>query len=417
MRILFISQIIPWPPDAGPKVKTWNVLRYLKESGHQVVLVAFARKEEEASIPFVKEVCEEVHTISLRRSRLRDIFYWLRSELRERPFTIERDDLPEMRQLVQTLLSEGQFDIVHADQIPMAQFLFQGNLPSSLNRVDTRPNLVFDAHNATWTIFDRMSDNVPWLIRPLVRREAKKIRDYEGRLLCSVNHTMAVSEQDRQALLAAARMLNGCQPYRAPGPVSVIPIATDTGKVLPVNHHPGSKKILTLGTLHYPPNADGIRWFMQKVFPLVLSREADTTLIVVGKNPPKDFINAAAKSEGKIQVMGYVPELRPFYEEADVVVVPVRAGGGMRVRILEAFTLGVPVVTTTVGLEGIQAADKEDVMIADSPQDFSDAVCRILCEPKLQKQLAQNSRQVVENRYDWRVVLDQMGQVYGESAE
>ena len=122
MRILFLTQIIPYPPDAGPRVKTWHVLRYLSAQGHEVTLVSFVRPEEEQYVPVLRELCAAVHTVPIRRSRLADVGYWLRSHLSGRPFLIERDDLSAMRRLLAGLAAQERFDAVHADQLGMGQF-------------------------------------------------------------------------------------------------------------------------------------------------------------------------------------------------------------------------------------------------------------------------------------------------------
>jgi len=117
MHILFLTQIIPYPPDAGPKVKTWHVLRYLASRGHRVTLASFVRKEEEEHVIALKEVCQEVYTVPIRRSRLVDAGYWVRSHFTGRPFLIERDDLREMRNVVEKLLKTQTIDVIHADQL------------------------------------------------------------------------------------------------------------------------------------------------------------------------------------------------------------------------------------------------------------------------------------------------------------
>jgi glycosyltransferase involved in cell wall biosynthesis len=192
----------------------------------------------------------------------------------------------------------------------------------------------------------------------------------------------------------------------------VVPIAVDTAKLSPIQRQPGSLNLLTLGTLHYPPNADGIRWFMKEVFPRVRQEVSQATLTVIGKNPPQDFLDEAGRSAGAIQVTGYVPDLLPYLERAALVVVPVRAGGGMRVRILEAFARAMPVVTTTVGLEGIEACPAEEVVLADEPAGFARAVVQLLGNPEAQARLAANGRRLAEKRYDWQEVLKKMEEVY-----
>jgi glycosyltransferase involved in cell wall biosynthesis len=174
---------------------------------------------------------------------------------------------------------------------------------------------------------------------------------------------------------------------------------------------------MTMGTLHYPPNADGIRWFTQEVFPLVRDHIPKATLTIVGKNPPADFLQLQEQFPGVISVTGYVPDLTPYMEKAAIMVVPVRAGGGMRVRILEAFARGLPVVTTTIGLEGIDARPGEEVLVADTPADFADTVTRLLKDKVLQDNLAAKGRQLAKRCYDWHVILGKMDEIYQTLAD
>ncbi len=405
MRILFLTQIIPYPPNAGPRVKTWHVLRYLHERGHDVTLASYVRDEERPYVTKLNEVCTAVHTIPITRSRVADVGYWLQSHLSGRPFLIERDDLAGMRHLVQRLLAEQDFDVVHADQLTMTQFA----LDAKKGDGGRRPFIIFDAHNATWSIWERMRQNAPWFLKPVYRIEENRIKRYEGMLVAEFDHTMVVIDPDRDLLLAGVE--NGNK-VALNGRISSIPIAVDAQVLQPVPRQPGSRNILTLGTLSYPPNADGIRWFLQEVFPLVQQQVPGVTLTVIGKNPPADFGQMAEQSGGAIQVTGYVDDLTPFMAAAALMVVPVRAGSGMRVRLLEAFARAMPTVTTTIGLEGIIAEADREILLADDPQSFAAATVKLLNDPELQEKLARNGRSLAEARYDWRAVLKQMDAVY-----
>jgi glycosyltransferase involved in cell wall biosynthesis len=185
----------------------------------------------------------------------------------------------------------------------------------------------------------------------------------------------------------------------------------DTVRLAPVQRRPDSRNILTLGTLHYLPNADGIRWFASEVFPLITRQVPGVSLTILGKNPPADFLQMAAENPGVITVTGYVPELKLYMEQAALMVIPVRAGSGMRVRILEALALAMPLVTTTVGLEGIDAQPGEEVLVADTAEDFAAQVIRLMGDEDLQVKLAENGRRLAERFYDWRVVLTKLDQV------
>jgi glycosyltransferase involved in cell wall biosynthesis len=236
-------------------------------------------------------------------------------------------------------------------------------------------------------------------------------------LLERFDHTLAVTEIDRDHLLKAyADYSSRNRAARREPEISVIPIAVDTTQIRPVQPQKSSRNILTLGTLHYPPNADGIRWFVQEVFENVRRQDPQATLTIVGKNPPQDFLALAAERPDAVKVTGYVPDLRPYMEQAALLVVPVRVGSGMRVRILEALAYGMPTVTTTIGLEGIEARNGEEVLVADDPQAFSDAVLRLLQDEDLRTKLSRCGRRLAEERYDWQVALRKMDSVYQSKA-
>ena len=406
-KILFLTQIIPFPPDAGPKVKTYYVLRALVEQGHSITLVSFVRPEEIQHVSIVNELCDKVCTVPIHRSRLADIFYMLRSYVTGRPFLVERDDLRPMQEVVDRLIRENDFQFIHADQLTMVQFAVRG---ASINHGE-KIKVIFDAHNAVWTIVERMRENASWLLKPILTIEANRVKQYEGGLLRDVDHVLAVTDIDKKllkdALFTAKSNHNGFV-----SPIAVIPIAVDTLIKKPIRRKAKSKNIVTLGTLHYPPNADGIRWFFNEVFPIVRKHVPDITLTIIGRNPPRDFREIAVQNSGIINVTGYVDDLIPFMEEAALMVVPVRAGGGMRVRILEAFSYAMPVVTTTVGLEGIEAIPNHDVLVADESDKFANQVIKLLDDFLLQEKLSMNGRKLAEEKYDWQVVLKSMESIY-----
>jgi glycosyltransferase involved in cell wall biosynthesis len=331
----------------------------------------------------------------------------IRSYLTNRPFLIERDDLRPMQEMVNQLVREDDFQFIHADQLTMVQFALRGASAFP----DKKPKVIFDAHNAVWTIVERMKENARFFLKPVLAVEARRVKQYEGELLRTVDHVLAVTDIDRNLLEEAMHFSKPKAGDRL-SPVTVIPIAVDTQKLQPVERKVGSKNIVTLGTLHYPPNADGIRWFFNEVFPLVREQVSNATLTIIGKNPPQDFIELAERNPGVIKVTGYVDDLRPYLEESALMVVPVRAGGGMRVRILEAFAYAMPVVTTTVGLEGIHGTPDHDVIVADTPADFANRTAELLENASLQERLSTNGRELATNKYDWQAVLAAMRPIY-----
>jgi glycosyltransferase involved in cell wall biosynthesis len=437
MRVLFLTQILPYPLDAGPRIKTWNVLRYLKARGYEIVLASFVRPEEQKHVQAVLQTCDEVHAIPIRRSRLLDVGRYAQSQLLNRPFVVQRDDLQAMHSLVQQMLAQREFDYLHADQLTMAQYAIHGRGPSadrglaeavaagpisgvrSKRSGDDGPTLVFDAHNAVWELLERTKSTVSPLLKPVVGLEAFRVKRYEGELVHKFDYVLTVTEHDRQAMLdACSAASNGHRQHHqtnaCDAKILIIPIAVDTERLMALPRPSNSKNVLALGSLHYPPNADGVRWFAREIFPLVKDEIPDATLTIVGKAPPRDLREMADRHPDSVAVTGYVERVEPYIEAAALTVVPVRAGGGMRVRILEAFARGIPVVTTPIGLEGIDAQAGEEVLVSETPRAFASNVARLLSDQSLQAGLSARARRLVEREYDWQTVLKRLDSVYGQ---
>ncbi len=400
MKILFLTQIIPYPPDAGPRIKTWHVLQYLANSGHDITLLSFVRKDEEKHLSKLSEVCQQIIPIPIKRTRIEEVRALLRSQIKRTPFLIERDFRPLMAKTTRELLTTHHYDAIHVDQVNMAQFISKSFLNSK--RIKT----IFDAHNATWVILDRMRHKIPLALRPFLSLEVHRMKAYENRLVEEFDHVITVTEIDKNLIL------KGRNGQHNNSKVHVIPIAVNTDLLRPVKRKPDSNHIVTVASLNYPPNADGVRWFLREVFPIIKRQKPEVTLTVIGKNPPKDFFDLAKDFHNEVQITGYVEDLIPYLENSAFMVVPVLAGGGMRVRILEAFSRGIPVVTTTIGLEGISATDGIEVLVEDTPENFAQAVIRLLHDFQLQEQLAINARNLVTSKYDWKISLQELETIY-----
>jgi glycosyltransferase involved in cell wall biosynthesis len=167
-----------------------------------------------------------------------------------------------------------------------------------------------------------------------------------------------------------------------------------------------SSRIIFLGGLHWPPNAQGVLWFFKEIFPLIKQELPEASLTVIGKDPPFEL------NGNGVQVTGYVPDLAPYLAETAVFIVPLLAGGGMRVKILDAWNWGLPIVSTTIGAEGIAAVDQENMLIADTPEAFAKATISLLQRPDLAKKLVQNGRQTLEEEYDWQTVYRAWDKIY-----
>jgi glycosyltransferase involved in cell wall biosynthesis len=416
LNILFLCQLIPYPADAGPKVRAYYTLRYLAER-HAVTLLAFRRPEDgEAGLEHLREFCSAVHTVTLRRSRWRDVQALLSAMTLGQSFVIRRDLVDEMQQLMAELLAGGEFDAVHADQLWMAQYALQAD---DLNQGSFRGRpvrLVLDEHNACFQIVERLAaGEANSFKKQLLKREVFALRNFEARAIRRFDVVTTVTEEDRATLQLLA--VNGSKDSLSERPAFYsIPICVDTSEVQPVMPSQNSKDVLHLGTMFFPPNVEGVLWFAHQVWPHIRSQVPQATFTIAGKNPPREVLQLTEGKgvQGGIRVTGYVTDPKPYLEQAGAFIVPLFAGSGMRVKILEAWRWGLPVVATSIGAEGIDYRDGEDILIADRAEDLAAAVGRVLQEPELSEALRRNGRRRVEQEYDWRQVYPAWEAIYGE---
>lgn len=382
MNVLMLTQVLPYPPDSGPKIKTYNMIKYLAQR-HRVTLVSFIRGDQSEHARHLEQYCESVHTVPIERGAMRDAWYMVLSFVTGQPFMMLRDDRKAMRNLVDELSARHQFDIAHADQLNMGQYAER--IPGAFK--------ILDAHNALWLLYKRLWETMSSGLRKwLLGRDWRMLKTYEGRLVREFDAVLAVSHEDKIALQEAAGETVD---------IAVIPIAVDTEEVAVVEREPSPRHILHIGTMYWPPNIDSVNWFVQEIYPLICQQRPDVQFDVVGSRPPAELLALNDAGLG-INVAGYVEDPTPYQQRAAVMVVPLLAGGGMRVKILNALAEGIPIVSTTLGYEGIEVTPGQDILVGDTPEAFAAEVLRVLNDPDLGRQLAANGRCLAEEKYDYR---------------
>lgn len=393
MRILFLTQVLPYPLDAGPKTRAYYVLRYLAQR-HHVTLLSFVRPSDTPeALDHLRTFCDDVYTVQMRRSRLRDVQYLAQSLAVNTPFLIARDAVPAMSARVQQLVRDGQFDAIHADQLWMAPYALLAKERASGPH---RPLLVLDQHNAVFQIPRRLAQSEKnALKRHVLELEARKLAQYEAEALRRFDHVVWVTREDRDAL------------HDSRATSTIIPICVDPSP-RPLTRRPHAHRVTFLGGLHWPPNAEGVVWFARQVWPRVQAQAPHAILTVIGKDPPSEL---REQGEG-VEVTGYVGDPRPYLEETAAFIVPLHAGGGMRVKILDAWAWGLPVVATTIGAEGIRVRDEQNALVADTAENFAAAVLRTLNEPSLGATLTSGGRQAVATEYNWQLVYPAWDSIY-----
>ena len=336
----------------------------------------------------------------------------LKSILSRQPFLITRDEVPEMDLTLRKLVQEEQFDAIHADQLWMAPYALKAKREAI--RMGYHPRIILDQHNAVHLIPKRMSEATgnKFLIMVL-KREARLMAEFEEQTCRQFDHVVWVTQEDLKAVSSIAslpgKVHRKAASYKALSEnSSVIPICVDAAETVPIAQVPETDEILFVGGMHWPPNAEGVTWFAKEVLPLVTKNRPQARFVAVGKQPPETI-----ETMGKqVRAPGYVDNVDSYWAIARVFVVPLRAGGGMRVKILDSWARGIPIVSTTIGAEGITYQSGKDILIADTAEDFALAVQKILMDDNLARSLSQSGRQTLEDYYNWRKVYPAWDVVY-----
>ena len=416
MRILFVTQNLPYPLNSGAKIKSYQFLKALAAK-HDVTLLSYVRsRQENRYCRHLSEFCEQIDTCLLKRARLRDVGIYAASVLLRKPFVTSRDCVREMNQKVGRLLSSNEYDIIHIDHLQMAQFVPEG--------IDALK--VLDEHNVEWCIIERIARSERSVAkRILAAIEYPKLRQFEIWACSQADYVLTVTEVDS---LSLAGLLTESENGLANPKMRTIPIGVDTEYFSYSWEGEGRAKCALVGSMYWPPNVDAAVYFCRDILPLARESIPELEFDIVGLKPARVLLSLERAVSG-VNVTGTVADVRPYMKDCGVFVVPLRAGSGMRVKILNAMATGIPVVSTSVGCEGIKGLvsveeplserdnRKANIWVADSPEQFSRAVVSIISGNELAKTLSRNGRELMRTGYDWAVVREKILAVYDEMGE
>jgi glycosyltransferase involved in cell wall biosynthesis len=393
-RLLFLCHTLPFPPDGGVWIRTYNVLNLLSRE-FDVTALCFERAgapsdahDVARSVAALRRLGRvESFAIPQMRSRARLIWDHLRSLLTLRAFTYYRYDAAPFRIRLQQILDEGPpFDIVHVDSLDLVRFLPM--LPSAVT--------VCVHHNVESELLRRRArTETSSPIRAYLALQARLTEDAERRWCSQVALNVCVSPEDATTLERIA----------AGGSFEVVPNGVDTEFFHP-SERPRRRRVVFVGGSTWFPNRDALDYFCAQILPLLRGRFPDLEVSWVGASRPGD-IEWYWKRWG-VNLTGYVKDVRPYVWDSECFVVPLRVGGGSRLKILDAWAMGMPLVSTTVGCEGLSAVDGENLLIADTAADFASKVAKVLEDRRLAAGLGRHARATVEREYAWDRIGERM---------
>jgi glycosyltransferase involved in cell wall biosynthesis len=386
MKILWVKMNGLWPATTGGRVRSLQIISELARR-HQVTVVTTHGPEDDpdglaTQLAHCDEVVSIPHVVP-KRGSARFPLSVVRSWLSSYPVDLHKWRVPQLRERVRTLLADGGFDLCVAD------FLFATpNVP-----MDGRVPVVLFEHNVEYLIWQRLAalESSPWR-RALLEIEWRKLRAREADACRRADLTIAVSEDDRRRLAEIAPGIRA----------TAMPTGVNTDYFIPNGHHERPHHLVFSGSMDWHPNEDAVAYFADAILPRIRAAVPDVSLAVVGRNPSARLRDLAARAG--ISVTGTVDDVRPFIGEGSLYVVPLRAGGGTRIKIFEALAMGKAVVSTTVGAEGLALEPGHHLAVADDPDAFADTVVGLLGNSERRRALGTAGRDLVQAHYSWPTV-------------
>lgn len=402
MKILFVSEKFPYPLDTGGNVRTFNLLKGLSLKHEITLLTPLSGEINKTCIDAISELCR-IHFVKVKpTNKLFDILKFARSLFSRTPFVISkhfhfaiqeeirlffREKKPKnMPEKLEDQSSSFSFDVVHMNHLDAA--IYTDVIPKEVIKV-------LDEHNVVTNQINTIMKTEHQIIKKMIfKYEYWKLKNYEKNICNKMNLCLACSEKDR----------DGLKQIGVKSKIAVIPNGVDLDYFnfeLPTDL--GNKELVFVGTLDYDPCEKGVYYFCDQILPLIKNEIPDVRFIVIGRNPSKR-LQAIAGFHGNIILTGRVEDIRPLVHKAKVFVVPLLSGSGTRLKILEAMAMGLPVVTTSIGMEGIEAINGEHLWIADSSTEFAKVSVKMLCNFNETELMGKKARILVENLYGWKKI-------------
>ncbi len=391
MKILNLIPYTPVPPAFGGALRVYHLLRWMARH-HEVHVLAYGSPDDPARM-------EAALGQPANRTTMVPIPRWLDEKwkrfgqiysfLRNTSFTEVVSRNKDMQRALDRCLDQNSFDVVQIAYPVMGYFTFR-----------TDAVRVLDGSNVEYDIHRRVAQSATSAVR-------RWWSDYEYRKLYP--QEIAISREQDGIFLPSQRDIDLLAKDVPDVPMFVIPNGVDTSYFRLDEGGKEEHSLVFTGAINYYPNTEAVEFFVNQVLPQIRARVPDVKLYVVGNSPPE---SVRALASDHVVVTGFVDDVRPYVQRSSVYVVPLLSGGGTRLKVLEAMSMGRPIVTTSVGCEGIPVVDGESVLIADGAAAFADATVRLLRDKELQRRLTPRGLELVRSRYDWSTIGGQLEDAY-----
>ncbi|HVW69853.1 MAG TPA: TIGR03087 family PEP-CTERM/XrtA system glycosyltransferase [Steroidobacteraceae bacterium] len=390
MKVLFLAHRIPFPPNKGDKIRSFNVLRYLA-ARHEVSVGCLV--DDEADLRYLPQLRSLVKTVAFDRVRPRLAqLAALPGMVRSRALSVSYFHSRRLQEAVDSLLAAGDIGAIFCSSSPMAEYLFRSSQPAQVAAAARVMDLI-DVDSEKWRQY--AESRPPWAAW-IYRYEARCLAAYEERILRAFDRVLVVSEAEKRQIPPHLQLPN----------LRSMPNGVDLEYFSPghARRYPTSGPTLVFtGVMDYWPNVDGVEWFVNRIFPRIRAAVPDVRVLIVGNRPTAQVRKLAATAG--VTVTGFVEDVRDYVNAAQVCIVPLRIARGIQNKLLEAMAMGKAVISTPQAFEGLRAQAGRDVLVAEDEASFADTAVQLLADEQRRAQLGRNARECVERHYAWAASL------------
>jgi len=397
VKTLYLSQRIPYPPNKGEKIRTFHQIKYLLENDHDIFLCCPYTSDDELEL--FKQFTDQygVHTQQCKLGS--KVLRYFSGLVSHKALSISNFYSLRLQEIIDQLISNESFQNIVCTSSSMAEYIFNS---STLLKSKNRPKLIMDFMDLDSDKWRQYGDSSTFPMKWIYKRESALLENYEQNIYRFFDICFFISQAEVDLF---------CQKNE----YTEIPLAIGNGieyeSFTPAIHPPNNNDpvFIFTGVMDYKPNIDSILWFTNNVWPKITINYSESRFIIAGMNPVPSIL-ALTKVKG-IEVTGFVDEILPYYHQSDFFIAPLRIARGVQNKVLQAFSCGLPVISTSMGAEGIDYTDGKNILIADTPDAFFDSIEMLIKNKFLYQSLKDNALLLIKNHYSWDVKLATLGKI------
>lgn len=402
MKILFLTNLLPYPLDNGGKIKTYTTLSALSKGNHEIDLVCFSETKalNKSWQNEIEKLCTSVNQVYLKLTTTENMAYMVNMAMKSLfsmySFGLYKYQSSQMRKVLQNLCNKKTYVCVYFDHLQLCVY------KKMLKQLAPTAKMVLDEHNCEALIMERNSKATHNQVKKaFLKLESMKLRKFESKMLQSMDMNIVLSKED---LLTLQKQCG--ENFQN----VIIPIGVKECRVKKIEKQKKSKlNILFLGTLTWEANNQGLIWYLTNVMPLINEKKLCEKFYIVGKNPSTE-VKKLADQYKNVVITGYVESVDEYYEKCDCMVVPLFIGSGQRVKLIESFAKGMPAVSTTIGAEGLVATNMDNIMIANTADEFIACIEKMV-DSGVRKSISYKARICYEKNYSPSAITDKLNAI------